>query len=174
MSEPRERWRSRPAFVMAAVGSAVGLGNLWRFPYIAGANGGGAFLIPYFIAMLTTGIPLMVLEYGLGQYFQAGAPGALAKIHKRFEWVGWWALLAGTCISFYYAVILGWCWNYLVFSLNQAWGQDAAGFFEKFATHGSKGPWELGGISWAVGPRCRPLPGSRATTRLPHCWAKGS
>ena len=62
MSEIRERWASRPAFVMAAIGSAVGLGNLWRFPYIAASHGGGAFLIPYFVAVLTTGIPVAAIS----------------------------------------------------------------------------------------------------------------
>lgn len=150
MAEPRERWRSRPVFVMAAIGSAVGLGNIWRFPYIAGKYGGGAFLIPYFIAMLTAGVPLVVLEYGLGQYFQSGAPGAMRKINKRFEWVGWWALLVGTCISFYYAVILAWCWNYLYFSFKLAWQPDAEAFFEQFTSLGSKGPWDFKGISWPI------------------------
>ncbi|MFO8006898.1 MAG: sodium-dependent transporter, partial [Candidatus Brocadiia bacterium] len=57
----RERWTSRTAFIMAAVGSAVGLGNLWRFPYVAFKSGGGAFFIPYFVALITTGIPLMIV-----------------------------------------------------------------------------------------------------------------
>jgi NSS family neurotransmitter:Na+ symporter len=61
----RERWLNRPSFVMAAIGSAVGLGNIWRFPFIAYANGGGAFLIPYFVALFTAGIPLMMLDVPL-------------------------------------------------------------------------------------------------------------
>lgn len=73
MLEQRERWFSRASFVTAAIGSAVGLGNVWRFPFVVYKNGGGAFLIPYFVALITAGIPLMILEYGLGQMMQCGA-----------------------------------------------------------------------------------------------------
>ncbi len=84
----RERWSGRPAFIMAAIGSAVGLGNLWRFPAIAFRSGGGAFFIPYFVALITAGIPLMIVEYAIGQKFQGGAPKAMAAITKKFRWVG--------------------------------------------------------------------------------------
>lgn len=75
--EPRERWTSRTAFIMAAIGSAVGPGNLWRVPAKAFENGGGAFFIPYFVALVTAGIPLMIVEYAIGQKHQGGAPWAL-------------------------------------------------------------------------------------------------
>jgi len=114
----RERWTSRQAFVLAAVGSAVGLGNVWRFPYVAYANGGGAFFIPYFVALVTAGIPLLILELGLGQMMQSSAPGSLKKANPHGEWVGWFALLVGTVISFYYAVIMAYSWEYLAYSFN--------------------------------------------------------
>ncbi len=116
MAEQRDRWSTRTAFILAAVGSAVGLGNVWRFPYVAYANGGGAFFIPYFVALLTAGIPLMILEFGLGQKTQAGAPQALRKANKHAEWVGWFALLVGTVISCYYAVIMAYSIEYLIYS----------------------------------------------------------
>jgi NSS family neurotransmitter:Na+ symporter len=62
----REQWGSQVGFLLATMGSAIGLGNIWRFPYIAYENGGGAFLFPYLIALLTAGIPLMILEFGIG------------------------------------------------------------------------------------------------------------
>jgi len=116
MAEKRDRWSTRTAFILAAVGSAVGLGNVWRFPYVAYANGGGAFFIPYFVALLTAGIPLMILEFGLGQKTQAGAPQAMRKANKHAEWVGWFALLVGTVISCYYAVIMAYSIEYLIYS----------------------------------------------------------
>ncbi|MDJ0521555.1 MAG: sodium-dependent transporter [Planctomycetota bacterium] len=113
MAGQRERWDSRTAFIMAAVGSAIGLGNVWRFPGQAFENGGGAFFVPYFIALLTAGIPLMIVEYGIGSRYQGSAPAAYRKLDRRFEWVGWWAVMVGLIISFYYCVILAWSWQYL-------------------------------------------------------------
>ncbi|KPJ58811.1 MAG: transporter [Planctomycetes bacterium DG_23] len=150
MLEQRDRWFSRASFVTAAIGSAVGLGNVWRFPFVAYKYGGGAFLIPYFVALITAGIPLMILEYGLGQMMQCGAPEALRKVKKRWEWVGWWALGVGSVISFYYAVVMAWCWNYLYYSFTVAWKDDAGGFFNEQVLQKSAGPGELGGLVWPV------------------------
>jgi len=153
----RERWDSRTAFLFAAMGSAVGLGNLWRFPYIAGKHGGGAFLIPYFIALLTAGIPLLILECGIGQMLQRGAPEALGRIRKGFEWVGWWALAVGSMISFYYAAVMAWCWGYLWYSLRALvtgtqvpWATGPGEFFFQTVLQRNKNPWEFGGLSLPV------------------------
>ncbi|MFB5084611.1 sodium-dependent transporter, partial [Symbiobacterium thermophilum] len=66
MEERRDQWKSRSGFIFATIGAAVGLGNFWRFPFMAYQNGGGAFLLPYFVALLTAGVPLMILEFGFG------------------------------------------------------------------------------------------------------------
>jgi len=133
---------------MAAIGSAVGLGNFVRFPYVAFENGGGAFLIPYFVALLSAGLPLMILEYGVGQKMQGSAPLALARIGKHREWIGWWALGIGTFISIWYAVLMGWCWQYLWHSFKSPlpWSQDPNKFFNENILHLSKGPQHLGGL----------------------------
>ncbi|MDF1701558.1 MAG: sodium-dependent transporter [Planctomycetota bacterium] len=145
MAEQRERWHSRTAFIMAAVGSAIGLGNVWRFPGQAFENGGGAFFVPYFIALLTAGIPLMILEYGIGSKYQGSAPRSFQRLDKRFEWVGWWAVLIGLMISFYYCIILAWSWQFAyesviaMFDGSLAWtgaagdtgGSDTKAFFDK-------------------------------------------
>ena len=126
MSNGRERWSSRGAFIMAAVGSAVGLGNVWRFPFVAYKSGGGAFFIPYLVALLTAGIPVMMLEYALGTRFQAGAPRALGEIHKGFRWVGWLAVLVALSITFYYVAIMGYSWRYMVASVDRDWEQPTS------------------------------------------------
>lgn len=147
---PRERWLSRSSFVMAAIGSAVGLGNVWRFPFVVYANGGGAFFIPYFVALFTAGIPLMMLEFGLGFKFQGAPPRALAGANPKAEWVGWWAALTGFVIAAYYAVVMAWCWNYLFHSLTLAWGAEAEEFFFKDVLKLSPGPGQLSGLVWPV------------------------
>jgi NSS family neurotransmitter:Na+ symporter len=128
-SEGRERWDSRTAFIMASIGSAIGLGNVWRFPAVAYANGGGAFFIPYFVALLTAGIPLLILEFAIGQMMQSSAPGSLKKLNRNFEWVGWFALLVGTVISVYYAGIMAYAWQYLWYALpfTESWSSGGAG-----------------------------------------------
>lgn len=137
MTATRERWASRPAFIMAAIGSAIGLGNVWRFPGVAFNNGGGAFFVPYFIALLTAGIPLMIVEYGMGSKFQGSAPLAYRKLGKKFEWVGWWTVLIGLFISFYYCVILAWSWEYCweclkgMFGEGLPWPKEGAGEYFK-------------------------------------------
>ncbi|MFC1582859.1 hypothetical protein ACFL4W_04905 [Planctomycetota bacterium] len=123
MSEGRERWAGRLPFVMAAVGSAVGLGNIWRFPKVVFENGGGVFLIPYFIALITAGIPLMIVEYALGQKYQGGAPQAISALTKKFRWVGWFALLVGMVITFYYIAIMAWAFHYAGASFGMTWSK---------------------------------------------------
>lgn len=146
----RERWISRSSFVMAAVGSAVGLGNVWRFPFVTYANGGGAFLIPYFVALFTAGIPLMMLELGLGLKLQGAPPRALAGVNPRSEWIGWWAALIAFVITTYYAVVMAWCWNYLFHSFTLAWGPEAEKFFFNDVLKLSPGPGQLSGLVWPV------------------------
>jgi NSS family neurotransmitter:Na+ symporter len=150
MEGKRERWDSRAAFILAAIGSAIGLGNVWRFPYIAFKNGGGAFLVPYFFALLTAGIPVLILEMAIGQQFQAAAPGALRKAKPWFEWVGWFAILVALVITFYYCVIMAWSVNYLVYSLTMKWASYPGGesaFFNEYVLRKTDGPANLGGVS---------------------------
>ncbi len=128
---PRETFSSRRAFMFAAIGSAVGLGNIWRFPYITYDNGGGAFIVPYLVALLTAGIPLLFLDYALGHRHRGSPPLAFRRLNKVFEPFGWWNVLANVIICIYYAVILGWAASYTYFSLVGAWGEDPATFLFK-------------------------------------------
>ncbi|MCK4614044.1 MAG: sodium-dependent transporter, partial [Thermoplasmata archaeon] len=138
--EEREVWPSRTGFVLAAMGSAIGLGNVWRFPYYCYKYGGGAFLVPYFIALFTTGIPLMILEYSVGQKFRTSAPVAFAKMDKRFGWVGWFALIMSMVVMLYYTVILSWSVLYMGKSFNLSWGADTKDYFLNDFLNLSNGP----------------------------------
>ncbi|WP_026700581.1 sodium-dependent transporter [Salibacterium aidingense] len=129
----REQWGTRAGFIMAAVGSAVGLGNIWRFPATAFENGGGAFFIPYLFALLTAGIPLLILEFTIGHKYRGSAPLSYARMNKKSEWIGWWMVLVAFVISTYYSVIIGWAISYSIFSFNLHWGEDTETFlFENF------------------------------------------
>jgi len=150
----REQWGSRVGFVLAAVGSAIGLGNIWRFPYMAYENGGGAFLIPYIFALLTAGIPFMILEFGMGHKFRGSAPKVFRALGSKWEFLGWMQVLIALVISIYYVAVIGWTINYTGFAFNQAWGSDPKGFFfgDYLGLTGS--PFELGGIRWSILGAC--------------------
>lgn len=128
----RDQWNNKLGFLLAAIGSAVGLGNIWRFPYVAGNNGGGAFLLPYFFAIITAGIPILILEYTIGKTYKGGAPVALARINRKFECLGWIQVMVAFVILTYYAAIVVWTVCYLGFAVTQAWGSDPSGFFVDF------------------------------------------
>ena len=85
----RENWKSRKGFIFAAAGAAIGLGNLWRFPFQAYKNGGGAFLLPYFVALITCAIPLMIMEYAFGRKVRGGSVKAFSSLKKKLEIIGW-------------------------------------------------------------------------------------
>ncbi|WP_163971565.1 sodium-dependent transporter [Oceanobacillus halotolerans] len=127
--ETRSQWGTRAGFILAAVGSAVGLGNIWRFPAEAYANGGGAFFIPYLFALLTAGIPILILEFTMGHKYRGSAPLTYKKINKGSEFIGWWQVLVAFVISTYYATIIAWAMSYSVFSFNLNWGADTESFF---------------------------------------------
>ncbi len=128
----RDQWNSKLGFLLAAIGSAVGLGNIWRFPYIAATNGGGAFLLPYFFAIITAGIPILILEYTMGKTYRGGAPVTWARMNRKFEWLGWFQAMIAFVIAVYYFAIVVWVLCYIGFSFTQAWGSDPSAFFVDF------------------------------------------
>lgn len=126
----RAEWTGQIGFILSAIGSAVGLGNIWRFPGVAYENGGGAFLIPYLVALLTAGIPILFLDYAIGHRFRGSAPLALRRIAGKFgEGIGWFQVMICVFIAIYYTAVLAWAGSYFVFSFDLKWGKDAAGFF---------------------------------------------
>jgi len=148
----RTHWTSRTAFVLAAIGSAIGLGNLIRFPYICAKYGGGAFLVAYVVALATAGIPIMILEFGLGHISGGSAPKAFREIHPKLEWLGWIAAGVGFFITVYYTVILAWSFSYLwdAFSL-PSWAAQAGPHFEhKLGVDVVKDPFIWTSIKWPL------------------------
>lgn len=147
----RSQWKSNIGFLAAAIGSAIGLGNIWRFSYMCYSNGGGAFLVPYFFALLTAGIPLLILEFGLGHRKRGSAPKAFHLVAPHWEWLGWYSVVFVMFgIMFYYSVIIGWCVNYFIFSFDLKWGSDPETFFFQDFLQLSNGPLEPGGIRWPI------------------------
>ncbi len=171
LEEHREQWESRRTFVLAAVASAIGLGNVWAFPYRLYECGGAAFLIPFIIAMVGVGLPVMILEFSMGHFTQRAAPDAFAHVNKKLEVVGWWGMTLAFAIVTYYPVIIAYCFSFLWFSFKSIvtgaplpWAgvgiegvQNAKMFFEQtYLTGGhSIGPLQLNVliplvITWVV------------------------
>jgi len=129
-----QRWSSGLGFVLSAVGAAVGLGSIWRFPYLAGAGGGFAFIVVFVLACLIFGVPVFVGEVAIGRWSRRSPPAAAGAIAARFGWssrwnvVGWSGCVAGFLIMTYYTMIAGWVLAYTWFFLsgNYARGGTAA------------------------------------------------
>lgn len=119
-----EKWGSNIAFVLAMIGSAVGLGNIWRYPYVLYSNGGGAFYIPYLVAVLTLAIPFLILEYGVGYNYQSSFTKAIIKLKPKLEIYGWILPVVVFIMTVYYSTIIGWDGIYLVLSFFKGWGAD--------------------------------------------------
>ena len=128
-NRPREQWTGQAVFILAAIGSAVGLGNIWRFPGEAYENGGGAFLIPYLVALLTAGIPILFLDYAIGHRFRGSAPTSFRRLHRKAEPLGWFQVAVSFVIAIYYTAVIAWALSFFVFSFDLRWGDDTAGFF---------------------------------------------
>ena len=125
----KNEWGSNLSFILAMIGSAVGLGNIWRYPYVLYSNGGGAFYIPYIVAILVMGIPFLILEYGVGYNFKSSFAKAIRKIDPKFEYLGWLLPVAVFMIMIYYSAIMGWDGIYIVLSFFKGWGADPNAFF---------------------------------------------
>jgi len=113
MTEKREQWGSRFGFIMAAAGSAVGLGNIWRFPYLTGANGGGAFIIIYLVCVLLIGLCIMTAEFAVGRRSGLAAVGAYKSVSNKWTFAGALGVLSGFFIMGFYPVVGGWSLAYI-------------------------------------------------------------
>lgn len=114
-----EYFKTRWGIILASLGMAVGTGNVWRFPRIAAQNGGGAFLIPWILALFLWSIPIIMMEYALGKNMRKGPIGGIGKlIGKNYNWMGGFVAVCTMFIMFYYSVVMGWCIKYFISSLS--------------------------------------------------------
>lgn len=142
-------WGRRSTFVLAATGSAVGLGNIWKFPYVVGENGGGAFVLMYLVFIVLIGVPIMMAEVTLGRHGRTNPIHAVAKIVREggaspfWKLIGWSGVLAGFLILSFYSVIAGWTLDYFSASANGQFvgltGEGSGAAFE----HLLASPWRL-------------------------------
>ena len=108
-----DQFSGRMGLIFATIGAAIGTGNIWRFPRMVGANGGGSFLVPWLIFLFLWSIPLIIAEFALGKRSRTGTVGTFRIFAgPKFAWMGLWTAWISTAIGFYYAVVTGWCLNY--------------------------------------------------------------
>lgn len=145
----KSRWSSRFTFIMATTGAAVGLGNIWKFPYMAGENGGGAFVLLYLVAIILVGIPAMMAEILIGRLGRENPVNTLQKLAvaarktPAWQWLGWWGAFGLVLVLSFYSVVAGWSVGYFI----KAWGGMLNGLsppailnlFERFLAN----PYEL-------------------------------
>ena len=133
MSEnKRASFGSKLSVILVAAGSAIGLGALWRFPYIAGKHGGAAFLLVFLLSVLVVGIPAMLAEFAIGRKTRQNEVGAYRTISKRWSWLGYGGVLCALFISGYYYLIAGWSLEYLVNSATTELYTSTLSFTEQF------------------------------------------
>ena len=142
MSEqPRASFGGKLSVILVAAGSAIGLGALWRFPYIAGMHGGAAFLLVFLLSVVVVGIPAMLAEFAVGRKTRMNAVGAFRSLSKRWSWLGYSGVICAMFISGYYYIIAGWSLEYLVNSVTGSMFGSDLSFKEHFdAFQGSYRP----------------------------------
>ena len=128
-------WNSNLAFVMAMIGSAVGLGNIWRFPNVLYSHGGGSFMIPYIISLFLLGISFVLVEYAVGFKFKRSLARILFSISKKLEPIAWFILLVVFLITTYYVCVVGWDLIYIILSITKAWGANPDLYFANNVLH---------------------------------------
>ena len=130
--QPRASFGGKLSVILVAAGSAVGLGALWRFPYIAGKHGGAAFLLVFLLSVLVVGIPAMLAEFAVGRRTKKNAVGAFHSLSKRWSWLGYSGVFGALLISGYYYLIAGWSLEYFFSSLTGSIFDSSLSFKEQF------------------------------------------
>ena len=116
----REQWGSRLGFILAAAGSAVGIGNIWKYPHMAGSNGGAAFTLVYLLCILVVGMTIVVAEFAIGRNTQLSPVGAFEKLAPgtNWRWVGFLGVASAFVILAFYGVVGGWIMRYIFIALS--------------------------------------------------------
>ena len=133
----KSEWNSNLAFMMAMIGSAVGLGNIWRFPNVLYSNGGGSFMIPYIVSLFLLGISFVLVEYAVGFKFKKSLARILFSVSRKLEPVAWFILLIVFLITTYYVCVVGWDLIYIILSFTKAWGANPDLYFANSVLHSS-------------------------------------
>ena len=131
----KQEWNSNLAFMMAMIGSAVGLGNIWRFPNVLYSNGGGSFMIPYIVSLFLLGISFVLVEYAVGFKFKKSIARILFSIKEKLEPIAWLILLIVFLITTYYVCVVGWDFIYIMLSFTKAWGANPDLYFANNVLH---------------------------------------
>ena len=135
----RANFGSKIGAILAAAGSAVGLGNIWRFPYEAGNNGGAAFILIYLVCVFMMGMPIMIAEFTVGRHSKASTGKAFSVLAPgtQWKWIGYLGVLAGLLILGYYSVVAGWTLEYIVASVTNSFvgnrPEDFVAIFQDFS-----------------------------------------
>ena len=131
-NQKRGGFTGKIGFVLSAAGSAVGLGNLWRFPYLTAEYGGGIFILTYIILTVFFGLSLLMLEVGIGRYTGKSVIGAFTKLNKKFKWFGYLCVIVPLLVVPYYCVIGGWVlkygWSFIVYPPTFPFGEGGTSF----------------------------------------------
>jgi NSS family neurotransmitter:Na+ symporter len=137
VQQEKEQWGSRWGLIFAAMGAAIGTGNIWRFPRETAVNGGGAFMIPWLLFLFSWSIPLLIAEFTIGKNTRFGTIGAFKKFAgKKYAWMGAWMMLVNIVIMFYYAVVMGWVLKYFTLAISGGFskGVNTEAMWQGFVT----------------------------------------
>ena len=129
------QWGSRFGYLMVAAGAAIGLGNIWRFPYLAYEGGGGVFLVVYIIVVILMGHPMVEMETAIGRYTGKDTVTCFQRIHKKWGFAGWMAVICTTLLCMYYVVVGGWVAKYAFqYIISGDFGTDKQAYYDQFTS----------------------------------------
>jgi len=134
-------------YLMCMLGCAIGLGSIWKAPAVFYSNGGGAFLIPFVVAMFALGIPVFILESQLGVMTRSSFPMAMAKLTKKAEMIGWYSCAGGIVVTAFYTILIGYCFDYIFESIWLAWGPTPGVYFNENVLRMTENVFIFGGVA---------------------------